>query len=287
MQKELISVPYWRRRYSNYSAAGKATAGASAPNTVKYALVVVPNDPAMGNVTVERLIDPSPMASSSATADYASVRGAGSTGNRYRVRASASKGFRFVEFQTNLDGVGSTVQNPLEFILSKDTRIIAVFQKALNVSQPNRTAKVTWDGKMGRVNGNSLVTSPEAREGVGTVSATQGSSVTLTASPLAGYRFVKWHGAPVEGKTSTTVSFPMNSDYSIHAEFAANPSVPSSGGGGGNIGGGGSAENPENPAEEPASVRKGNGVMAFVKKWWWALLIAAFFIYKEREGGSK
>lgn len=281
MNKASSSEPYWKKRFSNYVAAGAGSA-----NTGEYNLVVVPNDPARGGVTVEKLVDPSPMASSSATVDYASGRGSGSTGNRYRVKASASKGFRFVEFQTNLDGVGGTVQNPLEFVLSKDTRIVAVFQKALNVSQPNRTAKVSWDGKMGRVNGNSLVTSPEVREGVGTVSATQGSSVTLTASPLAGYRFVKWHGAPVEGKTSTTVSFPMNSDYSIRAEFAANDPVPGSGGGGVNIGGGG-AENPENPAEEPASVRKDSGVMAFVKKWWWALLIAAFFIYKEREGGSK
>lgn len=145
-----------------------------------------------------------------------------------------------------------------------------------NPQPPVCTAKVAWNGKMGRVNGNGLVLYTEAHEGMGAVSAAQGSSVTLTASPLAGYRFVKWHGAPVEGKTSPEVTFQMNADCSIAAEFAAVD--PGTGGAGGVVVG------PETP-EKPSSVKKDSAVAAFVKKWWWALLIAAYVIYKE--GGSK
>lgn len=274
MKRPAYNGAYSRRHFSNFSAASKA------PVTGEFSLSVRSGDPSMGEVAVSKLTEPSPLSSESAEQENAGDRGH-AAGNRFRAKATAFKGFRFVKWETNLPGIAETTSNPIDFAIGQDTVLVARFEKAGSSEQPTRTAKVSWNGRMGRVNGDSLVLSPEAREGNGVVSATQGSSVTLTASPLAGYRFVKWHGAPLEGKTSPSVTFQMNANYSISAEFAS--SDTGTGGGGGGISGGGASGS--GTTETPSTVKTSSGVVAFVKKWWWALLIAAYVIYKE--GGSK
>lgn len=273
------STPYWKR-HSNYSASG-ATAGTGAP---KYSLSVRSGDPAMGEVSVVRITDPFPLSSESGNTVNPSPEFAtgatGATGTRYRAKATAYKGYRFVKWESNLLAVGANTSNPFDFELTGDTVLVARFEKVEPIPDPNDvTATVRWNGDMGRVNGNGLKVANAAREGSGVVRAAQGSSITLTASPLAGYRFVQWHGGPVDGKASDTVSFQMLSNCAITAEFAA-VDAPGSGGGGG---GGTTTGGGSNTAAKGSA--KESGVVAFVKKWWWALLVAAFIVYKE--GGSR
>lgn len=278
------SGAYSRRRFSNYSADSKPSAG----DPGGFTLSVRSGDPSMGEVAVEKLIDPSPLSSESSSLQTASDRKGYSSGAKFRARATAYKGYRFVRWDTNIDGVGNTTQNPVSFGLTKDTWLVARFEKAGDDAQKVFTANIRWDGKMGRVNGNGLVLDDKSRAGSGTISATNGNSVTLTATPLDGYRFVAWHGAPVDGKTSKEITFQMNGNYTIRAEFAAVD--PGTGSGSGNVvggGGGGSSSGNGDVEATVVSKPKESGIMAFLKKWWWAVLIAAFVIYKDKEGGLK
>ena len=54
----------------------------------------------------------------------------------------------------------------------------------------------------------------------GTHTYDAGTSVNLTATPDAGYRFVNWTGAPIDGVEDATTSITMNNDYAIVANFA-------------------------------------------------------------------
>lgn len=269
---------YSRRRFSNYSDT-PGSSGRTPVSQSRIDLTVQSANPSMGEVVVDKLTEPSPLSTQSSSSVDAG-KGRNVAGNRYRVKANAFKGYRFVGWQTNLDGV--TTQNPVEFTLTKDTKLVAMFALAAAAPTAVCTAKVSWNGKMGRVNGNGLELADQTPASSGIITVSKGSSVTLTASPLDGYHFVQWHGGPVEGKTSKSVTFSMNANYSIGAEFAAND-PGTGGGGGGNVIGG----DDEEPAPEtPAAVHQDGRVMAFVKKWWWAILIVAYVILK-KEGGKK
>lgn len=290
MDRPAYSGAYSQRRFSNYAASNGSKASTNASGgSGSYSLSVTSAEPEMGEAKFVKLTESSPLSSSSAAQQPgAADRGGYASGNAFRATAIANEGYRFVQWQTNIDGVGNTSQNPIEFKLTKNTWLIARFEKIQGAAQQTRTANVGWNGKMGRVSGNGLVLDNEGRANSGVISATQGSSVTLTASPLDGYHFVKWVGAPVDGKTSAKITFQMNANYNITAEFAAND--PNPGSGNGNViggGGGGGIGTSETPAPvTPTTVKKQeSGVIAFVKKWWLAILIVAYIVYKE--GGSK
>lgn len=273
MERKPYSGAY-SRRFSNYTASDT------------YSLSVVSADPSMGTVGYIELVPISPF-SSATQAQQVSVRGGQASGKHFRAVAKANPGCHFVQWKTNIDGVGNTDQNPIEFALTKDTSLVACFAKDFAGSPDNnKVANVSWDSKMGSVNGDGLVLSSEARASSGQLAAAQGSTVSLTASPLDGYKFVAWHGAPVEGKTSKTVSFQMNANYTIRAEFASEKQSTGGGGTGGGGGTSGGGTDPETPSVvSPAGT--GFSLMSFVKKWWWAILIVAYIVYKDRKGGSK
>ena len=281
-----MTKPYsgaYSRRFSNYSADAD-----NAPSTgaaTGYNLSVTSGEPTMGETVLTQLSAPNLVNSSVETPNTPAVRGLYAAGVEMKAQAKAYNGYRFVQWQTNIDGVGYTSRNPLEFKVTKDTWLIARFERM--PAALTKTASINWDGSMGRVNGNGLVLDDTGRANSGTLSATQGSSVTITAIPLSGYHFVKWHGAPVDGKTSATVTFQMNNDYNIRAEFAAdNPNTGNGGSNGGNGGGGGGAIVDTPSVETPTVTGKTNTskAMAFVKKWWWAILIVAYIVYKEKGG---
>lgn len=281
---------YSRRRFSNYSADN---AGSNAHNG-SYNLSVTSADPTMGDAGYIKLAASSPFASAQSAETQVNNRGGGYVaGDSFRAVAKAVPGCHFVSWQTNLDGVGATTQNPIEFTLTKDTVLVARFAADTPETPANMTANISWNSQMGRVNGAGLVLSEEGRAGSGQLTASQGSTVSLTASPLAGYKFVAWHGGPVEGKTSKTVSFPMNGNYSIRAEFMAENQTPNTGTGSGvsgtigTSGGGGGTGTGTETHSSVAPVSTGFSVMSFVKKWWWAILIVAYIVFKDKEGGSK
>ena len=150
--------------------------------------------------------------------------------------------------------------------------------------EPKKTLTVSWDAKKGRVTCSSSIS--KTKDGF-TVSATSGDTVTLKAAPLTGYRFVKWTGGPVNGRTDDQVTLAVSADYAVYAEFAADNG--GGGGGGGDDpggGGGGGGNNPTDPTVTNGGDTTGK-VMAFVKKWWWALLIGAYLVYDATKGGRK
>lgn len=130
---------------------------------------------------------------------------------------------------------------------------------------PSRTVKVSFNRDMGNVTGNGL------ENGVLTVKS--GDSVTLTATPKSGYRFVKWTGVPQSTKnTDPTVSFNVLKDYSITAVFAIVPNEPLV---------------PSEPQVDPEPVdpevrTEKTGVKAVLKKYWWvAAILVVYYLYKE------
>lgn len=123
------------------------------------------------------------------------------------------------------------------------------------------TVKVAFDGDMGDVTGTSLVN--------GVASVHSGDSITLTATPKAGYRFVQWIGAPSSCKdTNETVSFNVLSDRDITAIFAVEET----------------AENPNTDPEVnvvPVALKE-NQLVTLLKKYWWVLaILLGYYLYKE------
>lgn len=144
--------------------------------------------------------------------------------------------------------------------------------------EPKKTLTVSWDAKKGRVTCSSGIS--KTKDGF-TVSATSGDTVTLKAAPLTGYRFVKWTGGPVNGRTDDQVTLAVSADYAVYAEFAAdNGDDP------GSYDDPDSYDNPTDPTVTNGGDTTGK-VMAFVKKWWWALLIGAYLVYDATKGGRK
>ena len=289
-----MTKPYigaYSRRFSNFTASNKETTSPDPGNGSNYNLSVTSGEPEMGEAGFIQLAASSPFATQQAAQPTVATRGGYAAGTSFRAVAKANPCYRFVQWQTNIDGVGNTTQNPIEFKLTKNTWLVARFEVAQGAANnTSRTANVSWDGQMGRVNGNGLVLSEDSRAGSGVLTATAGSTVSLTASPLDGFHFVKWHGAPVDGKTSKTVSFQMNNNYAIRAEFAAD------GNGSGNSGGtgvSGTIGNNDDVAEVVVTdtvISKqstADRAIAFAKKWWWAIAIGLYVILKDRKGGSK
>lgn len=169
------------------------------------------------------------------------------------------------------------------------------------------TLKVSWNGAMGRVTGSGNYTVETATPPCqASATVIPGTTVTLTATPDAGYHFEEWRGAPVEGVTSQSVKIKVSNNLNVSAVFAPDtpgehPSDNPTGGNGGEppVSGGG------NGGEPPVS-GGGNGgsigmldflgvypmagepyLRAFVRKYWWAILIVAYIAYKEWKGAGK
>lgn len=285
MTKQAYSGAFSRRIYSNYSPSSgtkaySADSGKSGdPGT--YNLSVTSGEPEMGEARFVQLTAESPLQTNSAVQQSVAAGTKYAAGHTFRAIARAKDGYRFVQWQTNIDGVGNTSQNPIDFKLTKDTWLIARFVKIQGTGQQTHTSNISWNGTMGRVAGNGLEYGNGSPANSGTITATQGATVTLNAEPKDGFRFVKWTGGPSNGKeTSKTYTFQMNNNYNIRAEFVANDSNQGSGNGSGIGGGIGISTTTTIKKQE-------SGVVSFVKKWWWAILIVAYIVYKEGKGGSK
>lgn len=281
----------YSRRFSNYTVSNKETTSPDPGNGSTYNLSVTSGEPEMGEAGFIQLQSASPFSTNQAAQTTVTNRGGYPAGTSFRAVAKANPGYRFVQWQTNIDGVGNTTHNPIEFKLTKNTWLQARFEVAQGAAaNTSRTANVSWDGQMGRVNGNGLVLSDDSRAGSGVLTGEQGITVTLTATPLDGFHFVKWHGAPVDGKTSKTVSFQMNNNYAIRAEFAADGNGSGSGSGSGVSGTIGTSSDAEEVVVTDTVISKqstADRVIAFAKKWWWAIAIVLYVILKDRKGGSK
>lgn len=205
--------------------------------------------------------------------------------------ATPKQGYVFKQWRNVLNGGGTdhtvtTSPTHTERMVTGSKTIFADFEPVAPTpgnpggDEPKKTLTVSWDAKKGRVTCSSGIT--RTTDGF-TVTATSGDTVTLKAAPLTGYRFVKWTGGPVNGRTDDQVTLAVSADYAVYAEFAADN------GGGGETppgGGGGGGNNPTDPTVTNGGDTTGKA-WAFVKKWWWALLIGAYLVYDATKGGRK
>lgn len=144
--------------------------------------------------------------------------------------------------------------------------------------------KVSWNGTQGRVTGSgNFQIDAEAPACQASAKVVTGNTVTLVATPNAGYHFEGWRGMPVSGVTDKSVTVKMMQDYNVSAVFA--PDMP---GEHHDLGG-----DHDHDAEKPNVYQyKPQGgivdqVKPFVKKWWWAILIVAYIAYKEWKGARQ
>lgn len=282
----------YSRRFSNYTAGNKNTTSASG----SYTLSVISENPEMGTVGAIKLVNVGSDVNtpSQNQGDRGGASKSFPAGTRFRAVATPKTGYEFVSWKTNL-GAGSQARtittNPFEFVLSQNVVLTAQFKKKPK-AQDEKTLNVRWNGTMGRVNCNApaFVYGNESPANNGSITAPEGTPVTLTANPLAGYRFVRWNGLAIgvnmPDKTSPTITIAIR-NLSLTAVFEED----NAGVGGEETPGG--WEHHEGPGEYPSQETGGytshqgsGGLIDLVKKWWWVLLIA-YIIYKETEGGSK
>lgn len=276
MKKGQFSGAYWLR-YANFTGTSGSGSGTG---SAAHTLSVVSANTTMGKATFTRLFS-----SNDQNHSQTEEPGRGSSdiktypsGSMFRAQATAFAGYKFVGWKTNIDGVGNTSVNPIEFTLVKNTTLTAQFEplngggNGGNGGNTSHTVNVRWDRQMGNVTANGLT--PGESAGSARLTANAGDTVKLTATPGSGYHFVKWTGGPSNGKeTNPEYTFQVNNNYDITAVFAADQN------------GGGSGGN--NSQVTPVVNATGFNLKAFVKKWWWLLLIAAWVVYDSTKGGRK
>ena len=109
--------------------------------------------------------------------------------------AITNSGYSFKGWSDGVKDVFRTI------VVTQDTTIVAQFEAPI----VNYTLTLTTDNTMGTV------------FGAGTY--TQGTNVTIVATPKVGYRFVKWS----DGNTNATRTITVNANMSLSAEFEAIP----------------------------------------------------------------
>jgi len=168
-----------------------ACVGGDGNNDGSYTLIV--DFTAGGTVTVDDLPIPG-----KAILTY----GAGTVVN---VNASASTGYRFIEWTGNVSAVDDVNAASTTITMNDDYSMMANF-----VKQYNLTISSTFGGS---------VTTPG--EGVHTYD--EGEVVNLVAQAEGGYHFVNWTGdvGTIANINDATTTITMSSNYTITANFAA------------------------------------------------------------------
>ena len=310
MNKKTYSGAYFRRRYSNASSTslGNSTHSSAGGNgggsTVNIVLSV--NNASMGSINATLL----PSASQNNQLCEVVINRDGTKtltvarGSTVRVVARANTGYVLQNF-TGTPTPPATPTAAFDVVANTDCNFTAVFRQASTPVYHNVT--VVYNSTMGNVTTPGLAPDPGYPDSNGTMRASMsvqyGNSVTLVATPKAGYRFVRWEGCIIAGKPNMTVSNhqvvqQIFSDRTLYAVFAPEGGNP--GGGGGETPGSHSDPshtdpinpNPVNPVDPVNPVNPNGGditgkAVAFAKKWWWAILIVGYIAYKEMKGGRR
>ena len=306
MNKRTYSGAYFRRRYSNASTSTiGGTATYSTTNKIPFVpsgdtvtIVLGVNDASMGTINAIVLQSANP----GATEEPVTTRDGRKTltvarGSTVRVSASAATGYVLKNF-TGTPTPPATNTARFDVVANTNCNFTAVFRQ---VSTPTyHTVAVVYNSTRGTVAGNGLTPEPGYPDGNGqmraSMSVQNGNSVTLTAQPKQGYRFVRWEGLTVAGKLNQTSANPqivqqVFANLNLKAVFE-----PESGGGSDDPhdkpnpdeptpGGTPTPGNDPNMPMGPASLA--NKAIAFAKQWWWALLIVGYIVYKEMKGGRQ
>ena len=315
MNKKTYSGAYFRRRYSNASSTslGSSThssAGNGGGTTVNIVLSV--NNASMGSINATLL----PSANQNPQQGDVVINRDGTKtltvarGSTVRVGAKANTGYVLQNF-TGTPTPPATPTAAFDVVANTDCNFTAVFRQATTANY--HTVTVIYNSTMGRVTTPGLAPEPGYPDSNGTMHASMsvqyGNSVTLVATPNAGYRFVRWEGCIIAGKPNMTVSNnqvvqQIFSDRTLYAVFAPEGGNPGGGGSSETPGSGGGSDpshkdpinpNPVNPVDpvNPVNPVNPNGgditgkAFAFAKKWWWAILIVGYIVYKEWKGGRR
>lgn len=144
--------------------------------------------------------------------NYGYVQGAGSyiEGQQVRIGAFANTGYEFVRWENRNGGVFST-QAVFVFAAQQDLDLVAVFKAQEHIVSITKI-----------ISGGGSTSNPGSVSGAGTYS--HGTTVTLTATPNTGYRFIGWRIDGETVSTNTTYRIVVNSDLNIDAVFAINSS---------------------------------------------------------------
>ena len=143
-------------------------------------------------------------------------------------------------------------------------------QQDTPLETPSFTVSVAFNKDMGNVTGNGLEN--------GSVTVKSGDSITLTATPKSGYRFVKWTGVTAVKDTNPVLTFNVLSNSHITAVFATVDPVS------------GTVTNVFDSVIGPAiSVydvvppsAKAFKWKAILRKYWWVLaILVGYYLYKE------
>ena len=127
-----------------------------------------------------------------------SVSGGGSytEGTSVTLTATNNPGYRFVGW-VDQSGQSVSSDNPFTFVATSDSTLTAKFEQVYTVT----------------------VSSTEGGTATGGGTYAKGDTVTLTATPNSGYRFVGWLESGTTVSTNTNYTFVANSDRSLTAQF--------------------------------------------------------------------
>ena len=116
------------------------------------------------------------------------------------ITATPNTGYRFVTWEGDI----TSTSNPLSITMSGNKSIRAVFEEI-----PAENVYLTISSSNGGYTNKS------------SGSYTKYSTISITATPNAGYRFVRWEGD--SSSASTTISLTMNSNKNVRAIFEEIP----------------------------------------------------------------
>lgn len=313
-----------RQRYSNATLTG-STLTPLQPNVERpkiyetaYHVDVVSNSPTYGSVSVAVV-----SLGSGAPVDYAASNASANTlsfaadtpkypaGTVLKLTATVKPGGKFVGWSTGATAltIVHTVTAPVR-IWARFDSASAVQTHGIALSCVKAWGTITGDG-VEQAATNARDTKATWWRGGATVR--HGDTITIKATPKAGYEFVQWtrvfDNNQLNGLSLTepTLAFKVTAAAELTAVFRKTTSIPkpedpgetpgggedhketpgnNGGGNGGNGGGnGGNGSLPKQPEATASTLDK---VKAFLREWWWAVAIGGYILYNEtRKGGAK
>ena len=179
----------------NYVQTFTSSSGCDSVVTLHLTITVPPT------YTIEATSEPSNGGSISGAGDY--DEGATAT-----LTATPAVGYKFVRWTAG--GKELSTNATLNIMVSSDSSLVAVFEAIINVYTITATSEPA--------NGGSI-------SGAGDYD--EGATAKLTATPAAGYKFVRWTAGGKELSTNATLNITVSSDSSLVAVFeAATPCTP-------------------------------------------------------------
>ena len=206
---EGYTFKHWTENGSEVSASASYTFNAAADRTLVAVFEKEPDepDPPTPVTTYTVSVNASPAAGGTVSGGGTYQSGASAT-----VRAVANSGYTFKGWTKGSTQVSTDAS--YTFSVTEDTSLTAVFEA--DIPAPNPTYRISVSAMTGgTVSGGGTYQS--------------GASVTVTATPNNGYRFVEWRESGTQISTSASYMFSANTNRTLVAVFerVETPPTPS------------------------------------------------------------